>query len=84
LIDLLYLGLFLWSADRAVRLITLCAWAPAAAVYLAGTIIVGMLDESTVGLKWLSMIAGVASSFTPLVLLFVVVTSSQCVHTYIR
>jgi hypothetical protein len=57
----IYLGLFLCFAEYSIRRTTPQTWVPTAATYLGVMTIVGILDEYTVGVKWLCMIAGVAS-----------------------
>ena len=81
LIYILYLYLFLRYADDTVRQATLGEYVPVAASYFAVMTMVGVLAESTVPVKWLSMMAGVISSGTPHVLSWFVVCNVITVYT---
>jgi hypothetical protein len=72
-----YLCLFLLLADADDRRTTVQKWIPAGAAYIGLTAVAGLLIESTVAVKWLCTLAGVASACVSLILALYVVMSTK-------
>jgi hypothetical protein len=64
-------------ADADDRRTTVQKWIPAGAAYIGLTAVAGLLIESTVAVKWLCTLAGVASACVSLILALYVVMSTK-------